>query len=308
VLPGGEHGLGHLLNPTDPDSDDRAWVRQAWAYLLALESDPDAPGPEWLNRPAVGRTTISSPELHRLFEKFQAGGITYAESVKPFNFLNVAYVAPFERPEGTDRIVLVAPYETDPRRWLTLRWYNRYDGTPYRITTEPTRGRATTGTVRIKTFRDVLAEYRGHPEDKSLGPDGKPCRRRTRGLLQHRLVVARSITHIGKESNRLEDLRAGLDKADETLNEFREAGHDEWTTIVLRVLHDLGVREVARRTGFSPSSVQQVCTGASTPRPQNRAVYLQIAAEHARVSLLTIGKQPPRDPISCMSIFLRIRH
>ncbi len=25
-----EHGLGHLLNPTDPESDDRSWIAQAW--------------------------------------------------------------------------------------------------------------------------------------------------------------------------------------------------------------------------------------------------------------------------------------
>jgi len=25
-----EHGLGHLLNPTDPDSDDREWIAQVW--------------------------------------------------------------------------------------------------------------------------------------------------------------------------------------------------------------------------------------------------------------------------------------
>src|SRR5262249_53419538 len=150
----------------------------------------------------------------------QPEGSTYEESVKPFNFLNIAYVAPFERPEDAERIVLVAPYESDPRRWVTMRWYNRYDGTRYGITTEPTRGRATRGTVRIKTYRDVLAEYRGHPEDKSVAPDGGLCRRRTRGLLLRRPVVARSITHIGKESNRLDDLSSGLVEEDtEALNE-----------------------------------------------------------------------------------------
>jgi hypothetical protein len=27
------HGLGHLLNPTDPDGEDRAWMRQVWAGI-----------------------------------------------------------------------------------------------------------------------------------------------------------------------------------------------------------------------------------------------------------------------------------
>ena len=25
-----EHGLGHLLNPTDPESEDREWIAQVW--------------------------------------------------------------------------------------------------------------------------------------------------------------------------------------------------------------------------------------------------------------------------------------
>jgi hypothetical protein len=29
-----EHGLGHLLNPTDPDSDDRDWMRQVWEGIV----------------------------------------------------------------------------------------------------------------------------------------------------------------------------------------------------------------------------------------------------------------------------------
>jgi hypothetical protein len=29
-----EHGLGHLLNPTDPESDDREWIAQAWLNIV----------------------------------------------------------------------------------------------------------------------------------------------------------------------------------------------------------------------------------------------------------------------------------
>lgn len=38
-----------------------------------------------------------------------------------------------------ERIVLVAPYEPDPSKWLKQRWYNRYTGRTYQITTEPSR-------------------------------------------------------------------------------------------------------------------------------------------------------------------------
>ena len=29
-----EHGLGHLLNPTDPESEDREWIAQAWLGII----------------------------------------------------------------------------------------------------------------------------------------------------------------------------------------------------------------------------------------------------------------------------------
>jgi hypothetical protein len=29
-----EHGLGHLLNPTDPQSDDREWIAHAWLTII----------------------------------------------------------------------------------------------------------------------------------------------------------------------------------------------------------------------------------------------------------------------------------
>jgi hypothetical protein len=29
-----EHGLGHLLNPTDLENDDRDWIRQTWLRMI----------------------------------------------------------------------------------------------------------------------------------------------------------------------------------------------------------------------------------------------------------------------------------
>jgi hypothetical protein len=40
---------------------------------------------------------------------------------KPFNFLLSAHVAPFGHPAGytPERFHLIAPFEPDPRRWLS---------------------------------------------------------------------------------------------------------------------------------------------------------------------------------------------
>ena len=48
-----------------------------------------------------------------------------------------------------------------------------------------------------------MAEYRWHPEAKSLAPDGSKCTARTAGLLRRTPVIAtREFATIGKETNR----------------------------------------------------------------------------------------------------------
>jgi ferredoxin len=64
--------------------------------------------------------------------------------------------------------------------------------------------------ARVQSYGDVIDRYRTHPEAKSLGPNGMPCGRRAVGLLQHRPVALGELVHIGKETNRLEEVEQGL--------------------------------------------------------------------------------------------------
>lgn len=129
-----EHGLGHLLNPTDPDSEDRDWIRQAWDAILREELGLEVPELPWLDRPAVSRLTASSPHFLRPFEDLN-DQLPYDEQVKPFNFLLSVQLAAFGCPTGYDpeRFQLIAPYESDPRRWLEMDWTDRYSGERFRI-------------------------------------------------------------------------------------------------------------------------------------------------------------------------------
>src|SRR5713101_1984909 len=34
-----QHGLGHLLNPTDPESDHRDWIAQVWLNIICRALD-----------------------------------------------------------------------------------------------------------------------------------------------------------------------------------------------------------------------------------------------------------------------------
>jgi hypothetical protein len=101
------------------------------------------------------------------------------------------------------RLTLVAPFSSDPAAWLHLEYRNRFDGTVVPTTTRPD---GLPGAVRIKTYGDVIALYLRHPEVKSGDADGQPCGRATVGVLSRLHVRASRVRHIGKESNRLEEV------------------------------------------------------------------------------------------------------
>lgn len=296
VLKPSKHGLGHLLNPGWPERAGEEWIDETWEYIVlkALESE-DRTEPEWFKRPAVARHTISTPRLLRLFNKGISRG-SYTLQVKPFNFCNVAFVPPLERPVGEDRMVLVAPYERDSSRWLETTWWNRYSGRTYRITTKRSEGFERPGLVTVKNFADVIAEYLVHPEAKSMGPDNRPCGRATTGLLGRRAVFALSPSHIGKESNRLEDVQVGLvQDVDDVITEYGISSRNFFMQYAVPVLREIGVREVARRIGASPSAVSAALGGRAVPRPSRAAAMESLAKESAKESLRAWGVAPPAD-------------
>jgi hypothetical protein len=122
---------------------------------------------------------------------------------KPFNFILSCHVRKLGHPVGADpeRFHLIAPYETDPRKWETMQWIDQYskDGKSYRISTSALHGSRTM--ARVKSYGDVLREYEYHPEAKCADANGAPCKKQTVGLLRRRRVLIDGFTFIGKESN-----------------------------------------------------------------------------------------------------------
>ena len=285
-----EHGLGHLADPSredltedepeaeDPDEDEvtepralgRAWIAEAWRCLLSEEAGLECEEPEWLDRLAISKLAISSPTMLHPFEGMNKEK-PYRGQVKPYNFMLAAHVAPFGHPLGVDpaRFRLVAPFEPQASKWITLPWRNLYDRTrqTYSITTTaPLDERGDPDQVRVQALRDVLREYRNHPEAKSLGPDGKVCGRSTEGLLGRRPVAVSMVHHIGKEANQLEDVEAGLvGDLGEVLTEYVDPAHDLLRTLVLPVLRDLSNREVARHIDVTDKTIAGIRKG-SRPR------------------------------------------
>jgi hypothetical protein len=313
-----EHGLGHLLNPIDPEHDSRDWIGQLWQQIIETDAHgqneqaqsvgkqrkraagvqrQDPAERDWLDRPALTRIAITSPRLLGPFDEHSRKRPA-AERIRPYNFQLVAHVHEPGFQGSSERFLLVAPYESDPRKWRRLPWTNAYEpGSRYEIVPDNGEGEqlanATDGRVIVKTYRSVLADYRTHPEAKSLGPDGKPCNRATVGLLSRRPVKVAAIHHIGKESNRIEDAQSGLvTDLDEVLTEYRAPERDPLWRLTIRALRTLPVEQTAANARVSERTVKRARAGRTISKTA-RAKLTDHAARHARSQLRAAGRWPP---------------
>jgi hypothetical protein len=303
-----EHGLGHLLHRVDPEGESRDWISELWEYIVYVDGHGlPAEEPDWLGRPAITRPTTSKPRLLRAFDaapRRRAKGHSKAHTktlpdhpereVRPYNFLLAAHVDPLDRPPDADphRFQLVAPYNRDPGQWRKLTWTDAGTGGSYRIVTGDPAG---PGEVQVKTYREILEEYRTHPEAKSAAADHQPCDRDTKGLLGRRHVTpAGFIGHIGKEGRQLGEREAGLvlDPMDVTY-EYDNPADDTFETLVVPVLRQLPVAEIAQQTGLSERTIKRVRADTRTARRSTRGSLTDFAVRHARRELRAIGIAQP---------------
>jgi hypothetical protein len=271
-----EHGLGHLLNPTDPESEDREWIAQVWQRMIRSALVLPTENLDFATRPAVGRITVSSPAIMRPLENLNSGK-SYPDQIKPFNFLLSCHVAQLGQPVGADptKFHLVGPYETDARKWLETKWIDQYSAKMYRITTTDLPGRHT---ARVKTYGDIATEYEFHPESKCADGDGKICTKQTVGLLQRRHIRIDQIKYIGKESNSLEEVDEGLfHSADSVYTEYPDPRRDEWETKIRPALRKIPLSRLEKLTGLSRRTLIYARVGRKRPHKKNRDILAAIA-------------------------------
>ena len=267
-----EHGFGHLLNPTDPESNDREWIAQAWLSIIrrVLGLPTAALGIE--SSPAVGQVTVSSPAVMKPLQNLNQGK-GYPDKIKPFNFLLTCHVRPLGHPRGMkpERFHLIAPYEKDSRQWLTRSWIDQYSGKEFRIKTVGSYGDR--NTARVKTYGDVLIEYEYHPESKCADANGETCSKQTIGLLQRRHVRIEQIKYIGKESNSLEEVESGLMHSEQSVyTEYPDPRRDEWQTKILPALRNAALSRLVEecRGILSRRALIDLRAGRSRPHRQNQ--------------------------------------
>lgn len=282
-----EAGLGHLMNPLDPDphrENKKDWIGDYWVWRISRHHQIPVDDPPWLDRPAVGAHTISSPRLYEAFTRHNAG-LDYADSVKPFSFMLVAFLS-WRNDESHANTHLVAPYESDPRNWETQAWVDRNapDTGPFQIRTRLNETEeADDRTLEVRTFHDVLDQHWRHPEPKYLAADGTACRSTTQGLLKRRPTLIAATKIIGKESNRLDTVGAGIELEDPTqtycdTDIFALAAKVLRTVPTRDILHQLtglpGAPAVTART------VQRFRQGAA-PSENTRTALIRVAAAFA---------------------------
>lgn len=273
-----EHGLGHLLNPIDPSSEDRGWIAQAWLGIARRSLGLAAEPLPFADRVAVGQITVSSPDVLRPLGKLNADK-PYPEQIKPFNFILSCHVAALGQPSdvNSERFHLIAPYERDPRRWLALPWIDQYSGKQYRISTTLATG--TKHIARVKSYGEVLEEYEFHEEAKCAGANGAACGKQTVGLLQRRHVrIEWPPRFIGKESNKLEEVEEGsVPDAGDVYTEYLDPRYDEWNRIILPILIQAPVSTIVKATGLSRRAIQRIRGGYTAPREKHRHLLTKFA-------------------------------
>lgn len=274
------HGLGYLIDPHDASERDGldGWEHALWLGIVRERLGLAAAAPEWRDRPAVMSHTVSSPLLLKAFEAFNRKK-TFAQQVKPFNFMLAATLDPFGRPLGVPKdasFLLVSPFESNPRRWLMRNWFNVYDGKPYKIATGMHMLSESVAVVRSLGF--VADAYPFHPESKRSGPDGVRCGKETEGLLSVRNVRAAGLVCVGKEAHRLEerDLVADLD---ELQNVFTDPRRSHWNRHALPNLEEHRTRDAAglsEAVGIHDRSVRRIIQGNRGGSKETRTRILSV--------------------------------
>ena len=272
------HGLGHLLNPTDPEASDRNWTAAVWEMIVRKSCCLRTSKLKFAHLPAIGRTTVSSPFLMKSFESLNAGK-PYSEQIKPFNFLLSAHVIPFGHPEGVDpeKFHLFTPYDSDPRKWLDKEWIDQHSKKRFRITTHGYCG--SRQTARVKTYDDVVTEYEFHPEAKCADALGNPCERQTIGLLQRRHIKIDLIKCIGKESNSMENVDEGMVHSEQNVyTDYADPKRSEWIIKIRPALKKPKLRVLENACGklLSRRELIELRAGRSKPHRKTQELLLSI--------------------------------
>ena len=265
VVKASAHGLGFLYPPKpefDSSADAPAWIVEAWIWTLRKAAGLPCETPPWFDLPAMMRFTITTPEVLKILQARQRE-LLYRDRTKPFNFVQSPILDELSgHPIGADpdRLLLIAPFTTEPQRWYQLVYTNIYDGKEYRLGKPGTR---LNYEAEPKTYGDVVNQYHWHPEAKSLAHDGNLCTPQTSGLLLRTPVTAAGFRYIGKETDRRWERGEDISMIDPHTLEYRPKETAQLTTdpVLQREARRMSIRALAKAAGVSEKTVKAARRG-----------------------------------------------
>jgi hypothetical protein len=265
------HGLGYLYPPQhgyDATVDAPVWIREAWEWILCeCLAVPQRQFP-WFELPAMMRFTITTPEVLKILQSRQVH-LPYRDRVRPHNFIQSPIIDHIGgHPLGTDpnHLTLIAPFSSDSSRWYKRRYVNVHDGKIYSLG-QP--GKRVPSQAQPKTYGDIVAQYRWHPEAKSLAPDGKLCGPRTEGLLLLTPVKAHTpFRYIGKETDRRWEQGEDISMLDSRLVEYspNETAKLVCDPELQQLVRQFSIRKLARDAEVPENTVKAARRGERLQR------------------------------------------
>jgi hypothetical protein len=133
--------------------------------------------------------------------------------------------------------------------------------------------------VWVKTYGDIITEYEFHPESKCADSSGNICQKPTTGLLYRRHIKIGQVKCIGKESNSLEDVDAGLMHSEASAyTEYIDPNRDEWKTTIQPSLRKIRLKDLVKACEgiIHRRELIELRAGRSTPHRRNLAALRTI--------------------------------
>jgi lambda repressor-like predicted transcriptional regulator len=102
--------------------------------------------------------------------------------------------------------------------------------------------------------------------------------------MQRRHVNIDQIKYIGKESNNLEEVEAGLIHSEQNVyTEYVDPRRDEWQTMILPALKKASLSHLVKLSGLARSTLIELRAGRSRPHPRNRRLLAAMIEKQGRV-------------------------
>ncbi len=251
-----------------------SWIEDLWRSVVEETIDQAFREPEWADYPALGRLTITRPELLKPFAEHNR--LYPTQAVRPHSFVSVAYQKPFARGE---KLRLFAPF-VSPARALAVPWYELRSGCQVNITLSDPRGIIDLDLVPVRSYGEVAHAYAGRPESKFLAPGGGPCLKDSSGPLLRRRIEARQAEYIGKEGNLLNRRAEGLGAAGEVQALYEDPA--DFERFIVPALRGFPRADIAAAAGVSERAVRDLLAGRSRPRQSHLEALARLASRHLR--------------------------